>query len=50
MKYIALTFKNIKEFVVHHPVMFTLFIMVQVICCVAVFITSGMANNMYAEN
>ena len=50
MKYIALTFKNIKKFVVHHPVMFTLFIMVQVICCVAVFITCGMANNMYAEN
>ena len=50
MKYIALTFKNIKKFIIHHPVMFTLFIMVQIICCIAAFITCGMANNMYAES
>jgi len=50
MKYIALTFKNIKKFIIHHPVMFTLFVMVQIICCVAAFITCGMANNMYVEN
>ena len=50
MKYIALTFKNIKKFVIHHPVIFTLFVMVQIICCIAAFITCGMANNMYAEN
>ena len=30
--------------------MFVLFIAVQIICCVAAFITCGMANNMYAEN
>lgn len=50
MKYIALTLKNIKKFIIHHPVMFTLFVMVQIICCVAAFITCGMANNMYVEN
>ena len=50
MKYMALTFKNIKKFIIHHPVMFTLFVMVQIICCVAAFITCGMANNMYVEN
>ena len=50
MKYIALTFKNIKKFIIHHPVMFTLFVMVQIICCVAAFITCGMANNIYAES
>ncbi len=50
MKYIALTFKNIKKFIIHHPVMFVLFIAVQIICCVAAFITCGMANNMYYVN
>ena len=47
MKYISFTFKNIKNFIRHHPVMFLFLIVVQVICCVAVFITCGMANNMY---
>ena len=50
MKYMALTFKNIKKFIIHHPVMFILFILVQIICCVAAFITCGMANNMYYVN
>ena len=50
MKYISLTFKNIKKFIVYHPVMFILFILVQIICCVAAFITCGMANNMYYVN
>ena len=50
MKYISLTFKNIKKFIIYHPVMFVLFIAVQIICCVAAFITCGMANNMYYVN
>ena len=47
MKYISFTFKNIKNFIRHHSIMFIFLIVVQVICCVAVFITCGMANNMY---
>ena len=47
MKCISFTFKNIKKFIVHHPVMFLFLIIVQIVCCIAVYITCGMANNMY---
>lgn len=50
MRYLSLTFKNIRKFVRYHPVMFALFIAVQVICCVAVFLTCGMAYNMFSAN
>ena len=47
MKYLSLTFKNIRKFILLHPVMFFMFIAVQVICCVAVYLTCGMAYNMF---
>lgn len=47
MRYLLLTFKNIGKFVRFHPVMFVLFLAVQIICCAAAFITCGMAYNMF---
>lgn len=47
MKYLSLTFKNIRKFILLHPVMFFMFITVQVICCIAVYLTCGMAYNMF---
>lgn len=50
MKYPALTFKNIKCFIRLHPLLFLFLIFVQIVCCVEVFISSGMAYNMnYTE-
>lgn len=50
MRWIMLTFKNIGKFIRFHPVMFLFLIFAQVVCCVAVFISCGMAYNMeYVE-
>ncbi|MBQ8134131.1 MAG: ABC transporter permease [Clostridia bacterium] len=50
MKYITLTFKNIKKFIRYHPILFSFLFIVQIVCCVAVFISCGMAYNMnYVE-
>lgn len=50
MKLLTLTFRNIKKFILFHPVMFFFLIFAQIVCCIAVFITAGMAYNMdYAE-
>ena len=46
MKYLVLTFKNIKKFILFHPVMFIFLIFAQIVCCMAVFISCGMAYNM----
>lgn len=45
MKYIALTFKNIKKFIIGHPVFFIFLMFVQIVCFVEVLISSGMAYN-----
>ncbi len=47
MKFILLTFKNIKKFIIRHTALFIMLILVQIICCVAAFISCGMANNLY---
>ena len=47
MKYLSLTFKNIRKFILLHPVMFFMFMAVQIICCVSVYLTCGMAYNMF---
>lgn len=47
MKSLSFVFKNIKTFLLHHPIMFFFLIVVQIICCIGVFIVCGMANNMY---
>ena len=50
MRWIMLTFKNIGKFIRFHPVMFLFLIFAQVVCCIAVFISCGMAYNMeYVE-
>ena len=47
MKYLSLTFKNIRKFILLHPVLFFMFISVQLICCIAVYLTCGIAYNMF---
>lgn len=50
MRYFSLTFKNIGKFIRFHPVMFLFLIFAQIVCCIAVFISCGMAYNMnYVE-
>lgn len=50
MRWIMLTFKNIGKFIRFHPVMFLFLIFAQVVCCIAVYISCGMAYNMeYVE-
>lgn len=46
MSWLTLTFKNIGKFIRFHPLMFFFLIFAQIVCCVAVFITVGMAYNM----
>ena len=46
MKYILLTFKNIKKFICYHPILFSFLFIVQIVCCIAVFISCGMVYNM----
>ena len=47
MRFIALTFKNIKKLITRHTVLFVMFLSVQVICCVAAFMSCGMAYNLF---
>ena len=50
LRWIMLTFKNIGKFIRFHPIMFLFLIFAQIVCCVAVFISCGMAYNMeYVE-
>lgn len=47
MKYVFLVFINIKKFITKHTALFIILILVQIICCVAAFISCGMANNLF---
>ncbi len=47
MKYVFLVFMNIKKFITKHTALFLMLILVQIICCVAAFISCGMANNLF---
>jgi|GEM_PF-3317609 len=50
MKYLSLTFKNLWKFIKEHPLLFCLLLIVQIVSCVEVFISCGMAYNMnYTE-
>lgn len=50
MKSLLLTFKNIKKFITKRPVMFLFLFIIQIICSLAVFISTGMAYNInYVE-
>jgi len=50
LKYLSLTFKNLWKFIKEHPLLFCLLLIVQIVSCVEVFISCGMAYNMnYTE-
>lgn len=47
---LKITLLNIKKFIIYHPLLFVLLIFAQIVCCIEVFISCGMAYNMnYVE-
>ena len=50
MKYLVLTFQNIRKFITRHPFLFVFLLAVQIICFIEVLVCSGMAYNLnYVE-